>query len=82
MTLEVAVDSGFITKKDLENLIIDTTIMPMNIEFPTDVKLLEKARIEMAKLTKEHEVSLRQNYNLVARKELRKIGGYIYTQNK
>ena len=44
MTVEVAVDSGFITKRDLEDVIVDTTVMPKNIEFPTDVKLLEKSQ--------------------------------------
>jgi len=80
MTVEVAVNSGFIAKKDLENVIVDTTVMPKNIEFPTDIKLLEKARIEMVKLAKKHEVTLRQNYNLVAKKELRKIGGYLHAK--
>lgn len=78
MTVSVAVDSGTIAKKDLETVIFDTTVMPKNIEFPTDTKLLEKARVKMVKLAEKHGIDLRQNYNLVSKKLLRKIGGYLH----
>jgi len=78
MTVSVAVESGTIAKKALETVIVDTTVMPKNIEFPTDTKLLEKARVKMVKLAQEHDIDLRQNYNLVSKKLLRKIGGYLH----
>jgi IS5 family transposase len=78
MTVSVAVESGTIAKKDLETVIFDTTVMPKNIEFPTDAKLLEKARVQMVKLAAEHNIDLRQNYNLVSKKLLRKISGYLH----
>ena len=78
MSVSIATQSGVITKKDLENVIVDTTVMPKNIEFPTDTKLLEKARVQMIKLSGQHGISLRQNYNLVSKKLLRKIGGYLH----
>jgi len=80
MTVEVAVDTGVVNKKDLETVIVDTTVMPKNIEYPTDTKLLEKARVKMVKLAREHNVVLRQNYNLVAKSILRKIGSYLHAR--
>jgi IS5 family transposase len=78
ITVSVAVESGTIAKKDLETVILDTTVMPKNIAFPTEAKLLEKARSQMIKLAAEHDIDLRQNYNLVSKKLLRKIGGYFH----
>ena len=80
MTVSVSLNVGVIKEKDLENVIIDTTVMPKNIEYPTDVKLLEKARCKMVKLCGEAGLTLRQNYNLVSKKMLRKIGGYLHTR--
>lgn len=80
MSVSVAVNAGVVSKKDLETVIVDTTVMPKNIEHPTDSKLLEKARCKMVKLAQENGLKLRQNYNLVAKKSLRKIGGYLHAQ--
>jgi len=80
MTVSVSLKIGVIKKKDLEDVIVDTTIMPKNIEYPTDVKLLEKARRKIVKLSEEVNLSLRQNYNLVSKKILRKIGGYLHAR--
>jgi len=80
MSVDVAVETGTIEKKDLENIIADTTVMPKNIEYPTDAKLLEKARVRMVKLAKEHNLNLRQNYNFVIKKLLRRLGGYLHAK--
>jgi transposase, IS5 family len=80
MSVSVAVETGVVSKKDLKQVIVDTTVMPKNIEFPTDTKLLEKARVKLVKLAKKHNLSLRQNYNLVSKKALRKIGGYLHAR--
>jgi len=80
MTVTVALDVGMVKKKDLEVVIADTTVMPKHIEFPTDTKLLEKARKKLVSLAEEHGIELRQNYNLVAKKSLRKLGGYLHAK--
>ena len=80
MTVSVSIKVGVIRKRDLENVIVDTTVMPKNIEYPTDVKLLEKARRKMVKLSEEACLALRQNYNLISKKMLRKIGCYLQEQ--
>jgi transposase, IS5 family len=80
MTVSVALDVGMVKEKDLKKVIADTTVMPKHIEYPTDTKLLEKARRKLVKLAKEHGIDLRQNYNLVSKKSLRKLGGYLHAK--
>ncbi len=80
MSVTVAVAAGVVTKQELQEVIVDTTVMPKNIEFPTDTKLLEKARVKLVKLAKKHGLDLRQNYNLVSKKSLRKINGYLHAR--
>ncbi len=49
----------------LKKVTVDTTVQEKNIAFPTDSKLLNKARENLIKLSKEHGIKLRQNYNRV-----------------
>ncbi len=78
LTINIAVQSKFVEKKDLSRVIVDTTVMPKNIEYPTDSKLYDKARIRLVKLCHEHNVPLRQSYNQVCKKINRKLGGYLH----
>lgn len=80
MTVSVAVSSGTIKKKDLKSITVDTTVMPKNITYPTDSKLMERSRRRLVKLAKKHGIKLRQNYNLVCKKLTRKIGGYLHAK--
>ena len=50
LTVAVAVKSEAVKVKDLKKVIVDTTVMPKNIEFPTDSQLLGKARERLVKL--------------------------------
>jgi IS5 family transposase len=80
MTVSVAVSSGTIRKKELSSVSVDTTVMPKNITHPTDSKLLERSRLRLVKLAKKHGIELRQNYNLVSKKLIRQIGGYLHAK--
>jgi transposase, IS5 family len=80
MTISLAVTTGTIKKEDLEVVIADTTVMPKNITFPTDTKLIEKARIKLVNLSKSNGVALRQNYNRVSKLLTKKIGGYLHAK--
>ena len=66
--------------KDLEKVIVDTTVMPKNITFPTDSKLYDKARQNFVKLSEKHGLNLRQNYNLVAKRLSFQIGRYLHSK--
>jgi transposase, IS5 family len=65
ISVSVAVEAGVVSKNDLKQVIVDTTVMPKNIEFLTDTKLLEKARALQAK--RHHR---RSNKCLTVRSEL------------
>ena len=58
------------SKKDLTEITIDSTVQESNISYPTDSKLVNKARVEMVKLAKKSNIELRQNYNQLAKKSL------------
>lgn len=79
-TIDVAIKSEFVEKKDLRNVIVDTTVMPKNIEYPSDSKLYEKSRVRIVKLCKKHNIVLRQNYNQVCKKLTRRLGGYLHAK--
>ncbi len=77
LTIAVAVKSEAVKVKDLKKVIVDTALMPKNIEFPADSKLYNKARERLVKLAAKNGIELRQNYNLIAKTLLRKISGYL-----
>jgi len=80
LTVAVAVKSEAVAVKDLKKVIVDTTVMPKNIEFPTDSKLYDKARKRLVKLATKNGIKLRQNYNLITKTLLRKISGYLHAK--
>lgn len=80
LTVSMAVKSAAVKVKDLEKVIVDTTVMPKNIEFPTDSKLHNKARTRLVKLAAKHGIILRQNYNLISKTLLHQIGRYLHAK--
>jgi transposase, IS5 family len=66
-SLAVATKTGAIKPSDLTRVIVDTTVQPKNISFPTDAKLLNRAREKLVKLAKSAGVKLRQSYARVGK---------------
>ncbi|MGA8312936.1 MAG: IS5 family transposase [Terriglobales bacterium] len=66
-SLAVATRSGALKPRDLARVIVDTTVQPKNITFPTDAKLLNRAREKLVKLAKKLGVELRQSYARVGK---------------
>ena len=52
---------------DLARVVIDTTVQPKAVMFPTDAKLLNRARERLVRLAKKLGVSLRQSYRRVGK---------------
>ena len=46
---------------DLARVIVDTTVQPKNVTFPTDAKLMNRAREKLVKLAHRLGVDLRQS---------------------
>jgi len=80
LTVKAGVDTGTVSKKDMEEVTVDTTVMPKNVAFPTDSKLLNKSRQRLVKLSKKNGVPLRQNYNKVSHKLSWQISGYLHAK--
>jgi transposase, IS5 family len=66
-SLAVATKTGAMKPNDLARVIVDTTVQPKNISFPTDAKLLNRAREKLVKLAKRLGVELRQSYTRVGK---------------
>jgi transposase, IS5 family len=66
-SLAVATKTGAMKPSELSRVIVDTTVQPKNIAFPTDAKLLNRAREKLVKLAKKQGVGLRQSYTRVGK---------------
>ena len=66
-SLSVATKTKAIKPSELSRVIVDTTVQPKNVTFPTDAKLLNRAREKLVRLAKLHGVALRQSYARVGK---------------
>src|SRR5262249_48309895 len=62
-SLAVATKSDAMKPSDLARVIVDTTVQPKNVTFPTDAKLMNRAREKLVKLANRLGVDLRQSYS-------------------
>ena len=58
-SLLVAHRTALLATRDPERVVVDTTVQPKNVTFPTDVKLTHKAIVMLGRLAREHDVPLR-----------------------
>ncbi len=61
-TIRLGLVSGVVTKKDIEQVTVDTTVQEKAVTFPTDSKLRHKARKALVVLAKQCDIPLRQSY--------------------
>jgi IS5 family transposase len=66
-SLSVAARTKAIKPSELSRVIVDTTVQPKNVTFPTDAKLLNRAREKLVRLAKLSGVALRQSYTRVGK---------------
>jgi IS5 family transposase len=71
-TIRVALEKKFVTKKELSEVVVDTTVQEKNITFPTDAKLLSRAIMKLAKHCLSHKIKLRQSYSRLAKQTAQK----------
>jgi transposase, IS5 family len=79
-SLAVATRTGAMRPNDLGRVIVDTTVQPKNITFPTDAKLMNRAREKLARLAKTLGVELRQSYVRVGKLALIKHQRYAHAR--
>lgn len=75
-TIEAGRASGAVDDDSLSRVAVDTTVMEKNIAHPTDARLYDKARGQLAALANEAGITLRQNYNRLAPRLAMQAGRY------
>ena len=77
-SLPVAVRTGAMAPQDTRRVVIDTTVQPKNVMFPTDAKLLNRARERLVTLARKTGLELRQSYRRVGKFALIKHRRYAH----
>jgi IS5 family transposase len=79
-SLHVATRSGAAKPSDFTRVIVDTTVQPKAITFPTDARLLHRARQRLVRLAQKHGVQLRQSYARVGKTALIRHQRYAHAK--
>ena len=79
-SLSVATKTEAIKPSDLNRVIVDTTVQPKNVMFPTDARLLNRAREILVRLAKRSGIKLRQSYARVGKFALIKHQRYAHAK--
>ena len=79
-SLAVATRVGAAKPADFRQVIIDTTVQEKAIAFPTDAKLIHRARERLVRLAKRHGVRLRQSYTRVGKVALIRQQRYAHAK--
>jgi IS5 family transposase len=79
-SLSVAVRTGAMAPQDTRRVIVDTTVQPKNVMFPTDAKLVHRAREKLVSLAKKTGLDLRQSYTRVGKLALIKHQRYAHAK--
>jgi IS5 family transposase len=80
-SLATAVRTDALKPSDLSGVIVDTTVQPKNVMFPTDARLLQRAREILVRLAQHHGVELRQSYKRVGKFALIKHQRYAHAKH-
>jgi transposase, IS5 family len=79
-SLAAATRTGAARPADFRAVIVDTTVQEKAITFPTDAKLMQRARERLVKLARRHGVGLRQSYARVGKFALIKHQRYAHAK--
>ena len=77
-SLSVAHRTGAMETKDLERVVVDTTVQEKAIAHPTDARLIHRAIEKLVALAKREGVELRQSYLRVAKRAAIMVGRYTH----
>lgn len=79
-SLSAASKTEALKPSDLNRVIVDTTVQPKNVTFPTDDRLLHRAREILVRLANRYGVKLRQSYACVGKFALIKHQRYAHAK--
>jgi IS5 family transposase len=75
-TIESAKRARELKPTDVAKVNVDTTVQEKAIAFPTDARLYHKMRRSLVRMSEAREIPLRQSYERVGKRALRKQGQY------
>lgn len=79
-TVQLAVQLKLIRKKDLQTVVVDTTVQSKAVARPTDSRLLEVARSKLVDAAKKAGTPLKQTFVCEGAQLLRKARGYAHAR--
>jgi len=74
----VAYKTGALATRDLERVVVDTTVQPKAVAHPTDARLCHRALVKLVELARRHNVPLRQRYRRLAKRAAIMVGRYTH----
>lgn len=74
--LGLAMRVGFITRRELLKVNVDTTVQEKNIRYPTDSQLYHKCRVDLVNLAYANFIPLRQSYRRLGQGALSQANRY------
>jgi IS5 family transposase len=77
-SLSVAHRAGAVETKDLERVVVDTTVQEKAVAHPTDARLTHRAIEKLVDLAKREGVKLRQSYLRLAKRAAIMVGRYTH----
>jgi transposase, IS5 family len=80
LLIDGALKVGAVERSSLKKVIVDTTVMPKAIAYPTDAKLFCRALKRLVDFAKRENLFLRQTYSRLAPKILRRINQLFHAR--
>src|ERR1700745_67614 len=77
-SLSVAHKTGALATRDLERVVVDTTVQPKAIAHPTDARLCHRALEKLVDLARHHNVPLPQSYRRLAKRAAIMVERYTH----
>jgi transposase, IS5 family len=79
-SLATATRAGAAKPADFTKIIVDTTVQPKAVAYPTDARLMHRARERLVRLAKKHGLALRQSYARLGKFALIKQQRYAHAK--
>ena len=79
-TILTAVKQGYLKRTQLAKVSVDTTVQTKDIRFPTDSRLYDRMRERLVKSAMTENIDLRQSYERVGKKTLRRQQSYAHAR--
>jgi len=76
LTIHAGQATKTITEANLQVVVVDTTVQPKAVAYPTDARLYLKVLHALVRIAKQHEIKLRQTYTKSAKEALFRHGQY------